>query len=47
VYQSSSGSLVVQGFAVSAEQSGIDVPTGEMLVEIPFELLAEALRNLA
>lgn len=40
------GSLVVQGFAVSAEQAGIDVPDGEMLVEIPVALLAEAFRNL-
>lgn len=47
VYQSGSGSLVVQGFTVSAEQAGIDVPAGETLVEIPFELLTEALRNLA
>jgi hypothetical protein len=42
-----SGSLVVQGYAVSAELAGIDVPDGEMLVEIPLELLAEAARKLS
>ena len=47
VYASGSGTLVVQGYAVSAERAGIDVPDGEMLVEIPFELLADAVRNLS
>lgn len=49
VYATGSGSdtLVIQGFAVSAERAGIDVPAGEGLVEIPFELLTEALRNLS
>lgn len=46
VYQSNSGTLVVQGYPVAAEHAGIDVPDGEMLVEIPFDLLAEAFRNL-
>jgi hypothetical protein len=41
------GSVVVQGFVVQAQQSGIDVPEGEALVEIPVELLAEAIRNLS
>ena len=39
--------LIVQGFSVSAEHRGIDLPAGEALVEIPKELLAEALRNLS
>ena len=47
VYQSSSGTLVVQGFAVSAQSAGIDVPEGEMLVEIPLDLLTEAFRELS
>ena len=42
-----SGSVVVQGYIVSAERAGITVPDGEMLVEIPLELLAEAVRNLS
>jgi len=46
VYEGRSGTLVVQGFAVSAERAGIDVPEGELLVEIPFDLLVEAARNL-
>ncbi|MEV4352416.1 hypothetical protein AB0J83_48825 [Actinoplanes sp. NPDC049596] len=45
VYQTDVGSLVVQGYAVSAELSGIDLPAGEQLVEIPFELLDEVVRN--
>lgn len=46
VYVSGSGSLVVQGYVVSPERAGIELPEGEMLVEIPAELLAEAVRNL-
>lgn len=47
VYDSGTGTLIVQGFTVSALRSGIDLPAGEALVEIPKELLAEALRNLS
>ena len=39
--------LIVQGFTVSPERAGIDLPNGESLIEIPYELLAEALRNLS
>ena len=39
--------VIVQGFTVSAKHRGIDLPDGETLVEIPKELLAEALRNLS
>jgi hypothetical protein len=46
VYQADSGSLVVQGFSVSASEVGVDLRAGESLVEIPAALLAEALRNL-
>jgi hypothetical protein len=41
------GTVVVQGYAVSATDAGIDVPDGEMLVRIPLELLTEAARNLS
>ncbi len=41
------GTVVVQGYAVSAEDAGIDVPDGELLVRIPLELLTEAARNLS
>ncbi|NMO53149.1 hypothetical protein HH310_18370 [Actinoplanes sp. TBRC 11911] len=47
VYESGPASVVVQGFKVSADRVGIDLPDGETLVEIPRELLAEALRNLS
>jgi hypothetical protein len=46
VYQSATGGLLVQGFSVSGEQAGVELPPGESLVEIPVALLAEALRNL-
>jgi formylmethanofuran dehydrogenase subunit C len=41
------GRVIVQGFATPAERVGIDVPEGEMLVEIPYDLLTEAFRNLS
>jgi hypothetical protein len=47
VYMSGAGTLVVQGYAVSAERADVDLPDGESLVEIPLDLLTEALRNLA
>ena len=48
VYTTESGaSLVVQGYPVAAERAGMDVPAGEMLIEIPRELLLEAARNLS
>jgi hypothetical protein len=47
VYVSQAGAVVVQGYSVSARDAGIDVPDGETLVEIPFDLLAEAVRNIS
>jgi hypothetical protein len=45
IYQTDRGTLVVQGYTV-AERTGVDLPAGEMLVEIPLELLAEAARTV-
>jgi hypothetical protein len=42
VYRSDRGTVVVQGYAISAETAGVDVPDGELLVEIPVELLRTA-----
>ena len=42
VYRSDRGTLVVQGYAVSAERAGRALPEGELLVEIPLELLKQA-----
>lgn len=47
VYENGPGTLLVQGSAVSADLHGIDLPSGEILVEIPAALLAEALRNIS
>jgi hypothetical protein len=44
---SPSGTVVVQGYTVSGKRAGIDVPDGETLVEIPIELLTEAVRRLS
>jgi hypothetical protein len=44
IYRSDHGTLVVQGYAVSADRTGVDLPEGELLVEIPTELLTEAAR---
>lgn len=44
---SDSGALVIQGFDVPTAQTGIEVPTGERLVQIPLDLLFEAARNLS
>ena len=41
IYRSDRGTLVVQGYAVSAQQAGIDLPDGELLVEIPVDLLSQ------
>jgi hypothetical protein len=42
VYRTNRGTLVVQGYAVTAETAGIDLPPGELLVEIPADLLEAA-----
>jgi hypothetical protein len=47
IYKSAEGTLVVQGYSVSAQHAGVDLPAGEQLVEIPLELLAEAARLMA
>jgi hypothetical protein len=47
VYESGRGTLVIQGYEVSTASSGMDVPAGERLVEIPIDLLREAARMLS
>ncbi|MDY7085826.1 MAG: hypothetical protein SYR96_12040 [Actinomycetota bacterium] len=44
VYRTDRNTFVVQGYTVTAEAAGLDLPTGEQLVEIPAELLAEAVK---
>lgn len=46
IYVSDTGRLVVQGYTVTAVQAGVDVPDGEALVEVPLDLLKEALQKL-
>ena len=42
VYRTDRGTVVVQGYALSAENAGIDVSPGEQLVEIPASLFTAA-----
>jgi hypothetical protein len=44
VYRTNRGTLVVQGYAVTAEAAGVKLPAGELLVEIPADLLTTAAR---
>ena len=44
VYRTDRNTFVVQGYTVTAENAGLDLPAGEQLVEIPAELLAEAVK---
>ncbi|WP_084504356.1 hypothetical protein [Actinoplanes sp. N902-109] len=46
VYAGDDGTVVIQGYLVSAEEAQVEVPAGECLVAIPVALLAEALLNL-
>ena len=47
VYTTDRGSVLVQGFVVPAANVDQLVPDGEMLVEVPAELLREAVSRLA
>jgi hypothetical protein len=46
VYRTSRETVVVQGYAMAPETAGIDLPAGELLVEIPLDLLHTAARGL-
>ncbi|GAA1616412.1 hypothetical protein GCM10009828_050900 [Actinoplanes couchii] len=41
------GTAVVQGFVVSAEEAGIELADGEMLVRVPLSLLTEAAHGIS
>jgi hypothetical protein len=43
VYRTNRGTLVVQGYRVTPADAGIELPAGELLVEIPADLLAAAM----
>ncbi|NMO57811.1 hypothetical protein HH310_42445 [Actinoplanes sp. TBRC 11911] len=46
IYKKDQETLIVQGYALRADQAGLDVPEGEFLVEIPIDLLAAAARSI-
>lgn len=39
VYETENGTIVVQGFVVSAGSAGVEFPPGEAAVEIPRDIL--------
>lgn len=41
LYQTDRGTLVVQGYAFNPADAGAAIPPGELMVEIPAELLAQ------
>lgn len=41
VYNTDRDTVVVQGYAVPSAEAGIDVPAGELLVEVPRSLLID------
>ncbi|WP_307873210.1 hypothetical protein [Paractinoplanes ovalisporus] len=47
VYRTDRNTFVVQGYTVTAEAAGLDLPAGEQLVEIPAELIAEAMKAVS
>ena len=47
MYRTDRDTYVVQGYTVTAESAGLDLPAGEQLVEIPAELLAEAVKAVS
>jgi hypothetical protein len=42
IYRTDRGTLVVQGYAINATEAGLTLPQGELLVEIPLDLLRHA-----
>ncbi|GAA4606027.1 hypothetical protein GCM10023107_74410 [Actinoplanes octamycinicus] len=42
VFRTDRGTILVQGYAVDAQQAGVTLTAGELLVEIPAELLTAA-----
>jgi hypothetical protein len=47
VYRTNRGTFVVQGYAVTGSDVGVDLPDGEFLVEIPADLLEQAARTVS
>ena len=47
IYESDRGTLVVHGYAVPAGDAGVALPDGELLVEIPVDLLTAAARAVS
>jgi hypothetical protein len=46
IYETSRNTVIVQGYVVANPPAGAAPPDGELMVEIPVDLLAEAARAL-
>ncbi|GIM96234.1 hypothetical protein [Paractinoplanes toevensis] len=42
IFKSDRGTILIQGYAVNAQQAGVTLAADELLVEIPAELLVAA-----
>lgn len=42
VYSTNRGTYLIQGYAVSGQEAGVQLPAGELLVEIPTSLIGGA-----
>jgi hypothetical protein len=47
VYRTEHGTVLVQGYAVTPTDVGLNPPEGEVVVEVPIELLRAAAHTLA
>jgi hypothetical protein len=47
VFETENGTIVVQGFVVSAETAGMEFPPGEAAVEIPRDVLERVFGSMA
>jgi hypothetical protein len=46
IYTSDRGTLVVQGYVFDPAAAGAEIPTGEQMIEVPVELLANYARQI-
>ncbi|HET8685010.1 MAG TPA: hypothetical protein VFM54_24525 [Micromonosporaceae bacterium] len=46
VYRTDRGTLVVQGYTFPPAHAGVEIPSGEQMVEIPTELVADYVRAM-
>jgi hypothetical protein len=45
IYETETGSIVVQGYVVDPSEVGLEMPAGETVVELPRELLERVFKS--